>query len=303
MSAVSATTEPAKSDVFESAWLKWAMAVMNAKVLEDNVAAYASRGGLMMDATFGTLYDAKSHSISLILADLVNPLPVLWGCLLGDVVHDYRCCLDHVAWALYKRGKTPDLSEKEERQVYWPIAKTRTAFNESLDRMLPGVSRTDRAIVRHFQPFSPGQSRAHRHVFKVLNDLANADKHRTIQPIVPIPERMELPLTETEDCIVRRIAPGRSGTFRPGAEIARFFVKKTGPNPRLGLQPHFTLVPCIHELLTLDEFLRRTENATRLVLQEFADMPDSAKSMIDAPVPQLDAMEGESGERSESSGE
>jgi hypothetical protein len=300
MSAVSATTEPAKSDAFESAWLKWAMAVMNAKVLEDNIAAFASRGGLMMDATFGTIYHAKSHSISLYVTDFVNPFPVLWGVLLGEVAHDYRCCLDHLAWALYKRGKKPNLSARKERNVYWPIAKTRVEFNNSLDQKLPGVSRADRAIVRRYQPFAPGESRAHRHVFTVLNKLANDDKHRAIQPVVPIPEKMNLTPAETEDCIVRRLAPGRSVTFRPGAEIARYFVKKTGPNPRLGLQPHFSLVAAINELLTLDEFLRRTENATRLVLTEFApEMPSSAKAMIDAPIPQLDATEGESGERPE----
>jgi hypothetical protein len=279
------------SNPFESAWLKWAMAVVNAKVLEDNIATFASRKDLTMDVTFGTSYDARRRCISLIVAEVASPFPVLWGVLLGEVAHDFRCCLDHIAWALYKRGQTPNLVARKERLVSWPIYPTRKQFNKSLDRKLPGVSRSDRAIVRHYQPFTPGESRADRHVFTVLNDLANADKHRAIQPVIPLAQVLKLDVEpiQAEDCIIRRIRPGRSGgTLKPGAEAAQFFVKKTGPNPRLGLQPHFTLVPAIHELLTLDEFFLYTINATRIVLSQFADQPESAKALVGAPVPPLD---------------
>ena len=113
---------------FDSAWLKWAMAVMNAEVLQDNVETFASQADLKMHAQLATYYDAKRHCVVLIVTEIVNPFPVLWGLLLGDIVHNYRCCLDHVAWALYKRGRTPNLSVSKERNVYFPIYGERIKF-------------------------------------------------------------------------------------------------------------------------------------------------------------------------------
>lgn len=141
--------------------------------------------------------------------------------------------------------------------------------------------------MRRYQPYMPGESRAHRHVFTVLQDLSNYDKHRTLQPVVAVPERIEFTDVEPADCIVRRVSTkGFQGTLEPGAELARIYVKKTGPNPRIDLQPHFSFVPAIHARLTLVDFLQRTTNATNLLLREFAEPPKSAEALLGGPVPQ-----------------
>jgi hypothetical protein len=259
------------TDPFESAWLKWAWAVTNAKVLADSIAGFAQDfGNRELDYQLVTYYDAKRHCVVLVVAEATDPFPPLWGVLLGDAVHDFRCCLDHLAWALYKRGRTPKLPEDKERNIGFPIYSTRDRFNRRLDSTLPGVRRADRAIVRRYQPFTPGESRAERHALTVLQDLSNADKHRVIQPVVAIPQRIDFTYTEATDCIVRRIGPaGFGGKLGPGAKLARFYVKKTGPNPRIDTRPQFHFVPAIHERLTLADFLQRTTLATRLILQEF----------------------------------
>jgi hypothetical protein len=110
---------------FESAWLKWAMAVTNARVLEDNIEVFASDQELKMHSRLATYYDARRQRVVLVVTEATDPFPVLWGVLLGEVAHDYRCCLDHLAWALYKRGRTPNLSERQERNVSFPIYGTR----------------------------------------------------------------------------------------------------------------------------------------------------------------------------------
>jgi hypothetical protein len=79
---------------------------------------------------------------------------------------------------------------------------------------------------------------------------------------------------------------GFQRTVEPGAELARFYVKKTGPNPRIDLQPRFSLVPAIHSRLTLVDFLQRTTNATNLFLREFAEPTKSAEALLGGPVPQ-----------------
>jgi hypothetical protein len=78
---------------------------------------------------------------------------------------------------------------------------------------------------------------------------------------------------------------GFAGTLKPGAKLARFYVKNTGPNPRIDKQPQFHLVPAIHERLTLADFLERTMVATRLLLHEFAEPPASAVALLGTPIP------------------
>jgi hypothetical protein len=273
-------------DPFESAWLKWAMAVTNGRVLADNVEVFASDQERKMHSRLATYYDPRRHCLVLVVVEAVDPFPVLWGVLLGEIAHGFRCCLDHVAWALYKRGRTPNLSERRERAVSFPIYGTREGFNKALDSKLPGVRRADRAIVRRYQPYRPGESRAHRHVFTVLQELSNEDKHRAIQRVVPIASQVHFTKFEAIDCIVRRgTRGGTGGRLEPGAELMRLYVKKTGPNPRIDGQPHFTLTPALHELLGLEEFLDMTMNATSLLLREFAEPPPSAVALLGAPVP------------------
>src|SRR2546423_12661871 len=77
-----------------------------------------------------TYYDATCHCVVLVVVEFADPFPVLWGVLLGEVAHDYRCCLDHLAWALYKRGRTPNLTAAKESQVSFPIYGTRIEFNK-----------------------------------------------------------------------------------------------------------------------------------------------------------------------------
>lgn len=271
-------------DLFESAWLKWAWAVVNANVLGDNVNTFASQPERKLPVLLFQDYDAKRHCIILSIADIKNPFPPLWGLLLGDAVHDFRCVLDHVAWALYKRGKTPNLSAKKERRIYFPISTVRKDFNDSLRVKLPGVHRADIAIVRRYQPYIAGKRNMHRHILLALESLSNRDKHRTIQPVVAVPEGGNFKILSLKDSVYRRFAPGLRQVLEPGTELARFYVKKTGPDPEIDVEPRFTLDPAINERLPLQEFLRRTMDITRRLLREFSDPPQSAIAVLGKPI-------------------
>lgn len=275
---------------FESAWLKWRQAVINAEVLRDSVVTLAGQPNLRVETLYSTVYDAKRHCVRLVIVEIGDPFPVLWGLLLGDIVHNYRCCLDHIAWDLYKRGQTPNLTDQQEQNIGFPICARRVTFNNSLNQKLPGVRLADRAIVRRYQPYKPGERRASRHVFTVLRDLSNADKHRAIQPVIPIPNRITFNNLRPTDCIVRRIAPapGYSGTLQPGTELARFYVKKTGPQPHIDVEPHFALTPAINERLTLIDFLKKTMQATAIVLSQFSEPPPGVLNLLGPLMPAQD---------------
>jgi hypothetical protein len=285
-------------DPFDSAWLKWAMAVVNADVLQDNINELAGKGELQMRIGMAQEYDAKRHCIILTATEVISPFPVMWGLLLGDMVHDYRSSLDHIAWALYKRGRTPNLTESKERLVLFPIADDRTKFNDSLTRKLPGVRRADIAIVRRYQPYKSGKRKLHLHVLKVLDGLSTADKHRVIQPVQPAPETAGYRLIQQTDCVATRLGPRRARrvTLKPGTELARVYVRKTGPNPEIDVEPHFTLDPAINERLTFQDWAVHTMKITSLLLREFAKPPESVHTMLagtaHGPNPDFLSLEG-----------
>jgi hypothetical protein len=269
------------ADVFESAWLKWAWGVVDANVLADNVNTFASQPEFQMPILMRQDYDARRHCIVVTVADVAKPLfPPLWGLLLGAAVYNFRCALDHVAWTLYKRGRTPNLSPGRERQVYFPISDSRAKFNASLKTKLPGVRRADIAKVRRCQPYIKGKRNLDRHVLWVLDELGRLDRHRTIQPVVPVPDRSAYDIGEQTDCIYRRTSVRNPRSIlEPGAELTRLYVKRTGPEPYIDVQPHFTIDPAVKARLTLQEFLTRTMRAISLILYEFAEPPPSVKAI------------------------
>src|SRR5258705_166104 len=126
--------------LFDDPWAKWAWAMSHARTLEDEINDLADNPQPLI---FGVgQYDSKRHGFRLV-ALTVDPLPLRWSLILGDIVHGYRSCLDHLAWALVQRGHTPNLSEKKAKLVYFPVATERTVFNKQIVSMLPGVRRAD----------------------------------------------------------------------------------------------------------------------------------------------------------------
>lgn len=270
-------------DPFDSAWLKWAQAVVNAEVLERSINDLAGQGELQMRLGLMQEYDAKRHCIILTVGPRETPavFPIHLGLLLGDIVHNYRSSLDHLAWALYKRGRTPKLSEKLERLVYFPLADTRLKFNGSLKTKLPGVRRADIAIVRRYQPYKTGKRNVYRHALTILDELANADKHRVIQPIQGVPERALYRFVSQTDCVVTRISPRtRRTALKPGAELARFYVRKTGPEPQIDVKPQFTVDPTVNGRTLFQEWGGTTMLYIAQLLSEFAEPPQSVRTLL-----------------------
>jgi hypothetical protein len=118
----------------ESAWLKWGQAMHHARALQEDIdASPLINGNADPLVAIRTQYHAHRHGFG-VYATEVRPWPVQWGLLLGDIANNYRCALDHLAWALVSRGKTPPavLSKEMRAKVYFPIAEGRGQFNGSL---------------------------------------------------------------------------------------------------------------------------------------------------------------------------
>lgn len=276
-------------DPFESAWLKWAGGVVETHVLADNVNEFARlNADGQIPIRFVSEYHPKRHCIVLTVVEVENLFPAYWGVMLGNIVHNFRSALDHVAWALYKRGHTPNLGQEGERNVYFPITTSPAWFKNSLEKKLPGVRRADIATVRRCQPYRAGRRHV-EHVLWVLDELSRKDKHRSVQFVIPVPESTGLSIGPATDCIYRRMAShSPRAILEPGAELGRLFVKKTGPDPYIDVQPHFRIDPSVKARLTLEEFLRKTPAVVSRILYAFSEPPPSVERITGSIPPRPD---------------
>jgi hypothetical protein len=101
------------------------------------------------------------------------------GLTLGDVAHNFRSALDHLAWALVKLGSDPQPAEPN--QVYFPMAPSYKRWQAKIDKWLPGVPEPYRTVIRRYQPYRRGDRAK---AIRWLQRLSNTDKHRVLLPTV-----------------------------------------------------------------------------------------------------------------------
>lgn len=259
--------------LFDSAWLKFGWSIVHAQALQSDIAIHTGPDPAFSLAT--PKYDPKLHAFVVSVATM-TPIPPTWGLHLGDFVACTRAALDHLAWALVASGKTPNLSERKLRLIYFPISDTRGDFNDSLRQRLPGVRRADIAIVRRHQPYITGNRKARWHCLATLRELSNDDKHRQIQPVWSVPESATHRVT-CHDCELtmngNRNKRARRRVIQVGAELSRIYVRKTGPNPEIDVEGNLLTKPAINEHLWLEDWLNTTSHFVDRLLTEFSTPP------------------------------
>jgi hypothetical protein len=163
--------------------------------------------------------------------------------------------LDHVAWSLVEAGRRPSgtLTEKDQEAVAFPICTTRIAFNNAINRpahprrksKLPGITRKQLALIRAYQPYRGGKRKAERHPLFALHYLSNRDKHRTIQLSGLRPYDIEFTIGAIADFVPTRFMNLAEKPIRAkeGAEIIRYYGRRTGPNPHMDVKISSSLEP------------------------------------------------------------
>jgi hypothetical protein len=261
--------------LFDGAWLKWGRAVVHAQTLQGHLNTIGTEEGDEPTFAVRTEYQPKRHGFAVVITD-IDPMPPIWGLLLGDIANNLRSALDQLAWAVVTRGRTPPetLSERRQRQIYFPISKGRDEFNAALSSKLPGATRADIARVRRSQPYHH-PSRARWSALLQLAEINAADKHRTIQPVWAIPVTTDIEVTHQRDCVLtRQETAGKRKALRVDAELGFVRVRKTGPDPYVEVTPHLTAEPAFNEYTVLREWLKISIGWIQLLLYEFSELPD-----------------------------
>lgn len=262
------------SRFFESAWLKWTWANASADQFKHYVALWRDDTNRDRTIDLEKNYNAKCHRIDVSVAK-VESLPIEWGLVLGDIVHNYRSALDCIAWALVELGSRPPyiLTEEEQRRVYFPTCSTKREFDKTRRRRLPGVGKTEVEIVRAYQPYKAGRWLRDTHPFAVLRELSNSDKHRAVQPVLAVPRGVHYKITYPRHCEVTRWS-GKflAQTLEVYAKLAPVYVRKTGPYPDVDMQGQLSAEPAVENVLLVD-WLTKTDGNVVGLLKRLSDPP------------------------------
>ena len=113
-----------------------------------------------------------------------QPPSVLWGPVIGDIVHCFRSALDQLAWSLSvahdPQGPPAEPIPRANpwRNIWFPICVSSASWDAAARNQLWAVDPALLARLKPFQPFLTGQNAPDREPLAVLNELWNIDKHR-----------------------------------------------------------------------------------------------------------------------------
>lgn len=129
---------------------------------------------------------------SIRLGDLQAP-PDQFGVILGDFLNNLRAVLDHLVGALVKRFGNP---------VSWghafPILTAEKDWpNDPNWPKLAGIPLGWQAVIKCLQPYHRRDD-PKQHPLAVLSILNNADKHRTLHPLVTTPSEFDVEGTKPD---------------------------------------------------------------------------------------------------------
>lgn len=128
---------------------------------------------------------------------------------IGEIIHNLRSSLDHLAWALVPASTLRGLTRIQRIGIEFPMVRSRARYQSSVSRRLPDVDSDHLATIERYQPYR--RAPAGRAV-RILQALSNTDKHRIIVPTLfyPIGFRFNLKFKGAKEGErITRLAPGR----------------------------------------------------------------------------------------------
>jgi hypothetical protein len=196
----------------------------------------------------------------------IPDLPASCAARFGDILHNYRSVLDHIAWQLVRHGSSwPLPDESAETAVQFPIYSTAQRFEKGLARRLPGVDPVAIDYIRQRYQFDGGGNPTNDALLGLAN-LSNDDKHRSLHASVGVFKFLETNAEFTR-CVPQMWAnpPGRPG-LKPGTEVARFEVVVTGSNPKMSMKIAPTVQVVIEGWADMSEMIEGLRKEVREIL-------------------------------------
>lgn len=277
---------------FDSAFAKYAWAIHHAGTLEAELDAFGRGLDGKEFFRFDADWDEVRQGFPIVITEVTTSYPMRLSGVLSDVVHNMRCVLDHVAWAMVGRGATPPPTLRWQQQisVQFPVTLNPSTFNKRARTCLPGVRERDLEIVRSHQPWAigvnaPGLSDrpAEEDGYWLLSLLDNRDKHRTIELIPHVPVGGTISRSQPRDCVLGEPRPilGASVPMEAGQELAFIPARPTGPQPQVSFQPKIRCEATVNGRFLLAGWMRELIGRTSGLLGELSHPPTLIDELAD----------------------
>ena len=191
-----------------------------------------------------SVYDDAQTGERIWLAKVTAQPPIRWGVIVGEIAHQLRSALDHLAWQLVLDGggKPETRPGGTEFPIFW---KGADKFETSGRRRLKGASERAVGFIESLQPYQR-RDRFWEHPLYILHELDARDKHRVLNLGVGGFERATVTYTSPTDPVgVRQFEIGGSEPISPlvdGTEIYRHPVEDRASEMRMQGQLIFRLV-------------------------------------------------------------
>jgi hypothetical protein len=170
----------------------------------------------------------------------VDTPPIRWATIVGDIVHNLRSCLDHLACQMtLANGGNCDAQPRSS----FPVVTYRPKYKAIAGQSLARVDARTRAIIEALQPYhaldwpQKDGTMVYRHPLALLDRLWNFDKHNLPPLAMFSPERIELKDFEFEDAELAAVS-SVAAPFRVGVVAFTVHFVPSGPNPTITCNAH-----------------------------------------------------------------
>jgi len=142
----------------------------------------------IFDSELGEWTESKPYSIlqksdpegcrHTLVLELKRPFPAdKWSLIAGDCIHNLRCALDHLVYALAVKNSGTNPPQDANR-LQFPIASSLEQFEKQRDR-IKGLSDKAQTFIEQRQPYNVRTKKMPPQL-AILSGLDNADKHRLL---------------------------------------------------------------------------------------------------------------------------
>jgi hypothetical protein len=203
------------------------------------------------------LYRLKVHRIA----------PVRLGILVGDVVHNLRSCLDHLAWQLACVSTTTP-HPRTEFPIFKDAGPGRRCFDPDGLKKIQSLPSAAQEIIEAEQPYH--REKPDEDPLWLLQELSNVDKHRII--LVPAPHSHSAIGTFSDSWSFQKAdAVLYLGRLNDGDVVVR--MKSPPRDEEPDVTPTFTIGVDLteHSVMDIQNVLSRIRNSIRYdLLPQFA---------------------------------
>lgn len=191
----------------------------------------------LAEENYSIIGEFNSETSEYVLRGKVTKSTAEVGVTAGDVVHNLRSALDHLAWQLALLTTSTPYNFTQ-----FPIALTEGEFRRDRgQKMIRDLSPKHRARIETFQPYHGTNTAWTPFALRDLRVLSNTDKHRLINATVAksvakhqvmVGERLVI----VRDATAYRDVSWFQGGPIDGAEIARMTLEGVGPDPEVKME-------------------------------------------------------------------